>query len=350
MRLLPLAAGGASVLMAALAIAQIVESPGRIDDVPEPSSLPSAGMGTVEISIAAGAAPGEIGQQLEDAGVIDSTTQFSVLVALLGYEGSLQAGDYEFTANTAELDAVYRIRRGIVTTRSVTVIEGWRLEEIADAVAEQGIPREEFIAQAHVRNFDLEFLSGQRGGAALEGYLYPATYSIRRDDTVDDVLARMLEAFQEALPADAGQQAAQAGFTLHEVVTIASIIEREARVEEERPIMAQVFLRRLRQGIPLEADPTVQYALAQAPQSVEQFGWWKRELTLADLEVDSPYNTYANDGIPPGPICSPRADSVIAVLEPADTNYLYFVARPDGSHAFAETFEEHQQNIDLYQQ
>ena len=112
--------------------------------------------------------------------------------------------------------------------------------------------------------------------------------------------------------------------------------------------MAQVFLRRLRQGIPLEADPTVQYAIAADPESVEEYGWWKRELTREDLEVDSPYNTYAYDGTPPGPICNPRISSITAVLQPAETNYLYFVAKPDGSHAFASTLEEHQQNIDLY--
>jgi UPF0755 protein len=304
----------------------------------------------VDITVAEGSTPKDIGQQLEDAGVIESTTQFTILVSLLGYDGKLQAGDYEFAAGTAELDAIYRLRRGIMTTRAVTLIEGWRLEEVAEAVAAQGISREEFIAQAHVRNFDFPFLEEVRGAASLEGYLYPATYPIRRDATVDEVLTGMLRSFDEALPDDAAAQAAQAGLTLHEVVTIASIIEREARVEAERPIMAQVFLRRLRQGIPLEADPTVQYALAEDAASVEANGWWKRGLSLEDLEADSPYNTYVNGGIPPGPICSPRMDSITAVLQPADTNYLFFVAKADGSHAFAETFDEHQRNIEQYQQ
>ena len=113
--------------------------------------------------------------------------------------------------------------------------------------------------------------------------------------------------------------------------------------------MAQVFLTRLQVGIPLEADPTVQFALAQDPASVAEFGYWKAGLTLDDLEVDSPYNTYQNAGVPPGPISNPAADTMLAVVQPAATNYLYFVATPDGSHAFAETLEEHQANVAMYQ-
>jgi UPF0755 protein len=350
MRPLLIVASIACLLLGAGAVFFIVQSPAEIDDVSGAVATPAATGAPLDITIAEGSTPKEIGQQLEDAGVIESTTQFTILVSLLGYEGKLQAGEYEFTAGTPELDAIYRLRRGVVTTRAATVIEGWRLEEVADAVAAQGIPREEFLAQAHVRNFEYPFLDGVRRGAALEGYLYPATYPIRRDATVDDVLNNMLQAFDNALPDDAAAQAEQQGLSLHEVVTLASIIEREAVIPEERPVMAQVFLRRLREGMPLEADPTVQYALAQDPASVAQHGWWNRELSLDDLEVDSPYNTYANDGLPPGPISNPRIDSITAVLQPADTNYLFFVAKPDGSHAFAETFEEHQQNVAMYQQ
>jgi len=159
---------------------------------------------------------------------------------------------------------------------------------------------------------------------------------------------KMLQAFADSLPGTLEQQATDLGLTLHEVVTIASIIEREAVLPEERPVMAQVFLRRLRLGIPLEADPTVQFALANDPDSVAEFGYWKQGLTTDDLEVASPYNTYIETGIPPGAICSPRLDSLNAVVNPADTNYLYFVAKPDGSHAFAETFQEHLDNIEAF--
>ena len=135
---------------------------------------------------------------------------------------------------------------------------------------------------------------------------------------------------------------------MHTVVTLASIVEREARLAEERPIIAAIFLKRLRQGMPLEADPTVQYALGSDPQSVAAYGYWKKDLTQRDLEVDSPYNTYRRTGLPPGPIANPGLDAITAVIRPAQTNYLYFVAKEDGSHAFAETLEEHLRNIELY--
>jgi UPF0755 protein len=132
------------------------------------------------------------------------------------------------------------------------------------------------------------------------------------------------------------------------VLTLASIVEREAQVPDERPIIAGVFLKRLRRGMPLEADPTVQYALGNDPASVARYGYWKQDLTQTDLEVDSPYNTYRNTGLPQGPICNPGLDSIQGVIEPAETDYLYFVARADGSHVFAETLEEHLSNIEQY--
>jgi UPF0755 protein len=350
MRIVPVVATIACLGLAGVAVWQIMESPDSIDDVGAytPDSAPNGN--TVEVSIAEGSTPKSIGESLEDAGVIESATQFASLVELLGYEAALQAGEYEFSSDTPEIDAVYRVRRGIVSARNVTVVEGWRLEEVADALSRLGIDRESFLAQARARNFDHPFLAEVPGGTSLEGYLFPARYPVRRDDTATGVLEAMLQAFGENLPPEVVEQARANGLTLHEVVTLASIIEREAVIPEERPIMAQVFLRRLREGIPLGADPTVQYAVADDEDSVEQNGYWKSGLTLQDLELDSPYNTYQNQGLPPGPIANPRLDSILAVVNPANTNYLYFVAKPDGSHAFSSTLEEHQQNIEMYLQ
>jgi UPF0755 protein len=356
MRFYPIAATGLSLAVAALAVWQVVESSNDLDDVPRYSPPASPIDNVVEISIETGTSPQDIGQELEDTGVIASATQFNILVSLLGYGGILQAGEYEFQPASPVLSVVYRIRRGETSTRSVTVREGWRLEEVADAVAEQGISRDGFIAEARARNFAFsaarpdgyEFLQDAARNASLEGYLYPATYAIRKADTPRSVIEKMLQAFGNNLTPDIQPAADAAGLSLYEVVTLASIIEREAVVPEERPIIAQVFLSRLRQGIPLEADPTVQYAIAEDPDGVEEYGYWKQELTRADLEYDSPYNTYANDGLPPGPICNPRLDSISAVVHPADTNYLYFVAKGDGSHAFAATLAEHLENVEKY--
>jgi UPF0755 protein len=359
MRFYPIAAVGLSLAALGLAAWLVVESSSDLEDVGaySPSAAPSGGAG-IDVAVEPGMSPKKIGDVLEEAGVIASARQFDILVSMMGYEGILQAGDYEFQRNTPVLTAVYRIRHGETSTRGVTVREGWRLEEIADAVAAEGISRDEFLASARARNFTLSaarpdgfaFLQSAPRNASLEGYIYPATYPIRRTDTAESLLEAMLHAFQDNLTPDIEPAAEAMGLTLHELVTLASIIEREAVVPEERPIMAQVFLSRLRQGIPLEADPTVQYAIAEDPSVVKEFGYWKQELTRADLEYDSPYNTYANEGLPPGPISSPRLESMEAVAHPAATNYLYFVAKGDGSHAFASTLQEHLENIQKYQQ
>src|SRR3990172_5049016 len=331
----------------------VLGSPDLVDEVPPtPAPPPSAtAPKPVSVSVEQGQGVIEIGDALEDAGVIDSAIQFRVVVAFLGYEKMLQAGDYEFEPDMPALQVVYRMRRGVVSPNFVTVVEGWRLEEVAGALDEKGIiSREEFLEAAVAGNFDeFDFLRRLGPQTPLEGYLLPATYFYRRSDTAEAVIQQMLEAMDKGFTKELRSEALDAGLTMHGVLTLASIIEREAKVPEERPIMAQVFLRRLRLCIALEADPTVQYAVAEDPASIEEFGYWKTELTKADLGVDSPYNTYRYGGLPPGPISAPRMDSILAVIHPADTNYLYFVARPDGSHAFAETFEEHQRNIEEFQ-
>lgn len=349
-RPIPLAASVAALAFIAVAMWLMLNSGDSVDDV---GHLQTSDRGDVPITVTVeeGDSPQDIGDTLEDAGVIDSATRFQVLVAFMGYDQLLQAGEYQFVAGTPTLEAIYRMRRGEVSSNAVTVIEGWRLEEIADAAAEQGVSREDFISVASdASQFGFDFLSDLPAGSSLQGYLYPATYSVGADESAADLIAEMLQAFDENVPAGVRESAPQVGLTFHDVVTIASIIEREAQVADERPIMAQVFLSRIELGIPLEADPTVQYAVAQDPASVAEFGYWKAGLTEEDLATDSLYNTYVYAGVPPGPIANPRLESILAVLNPADTNYLYFVARPDGSHAFAETFEEHLQNVEEFQQ
>jgi UPF0755 protein len=336
------------VVFGVVAVWFVAFGPGNdVDDVASYQPVESPGGEPVTVVVDPGAGPETIANSLQSSGAIESATQFRVLVALLGYDQLLQTGEYEFERGTSELDAVYRMRRGLVSTKSVTVVEGWRIEEIAEAVAAQGIQRNDFIAAARRSDYEFPFLEELGIGQKLEGYLFPATYTIRRRDTARDLVQQMLQAFSDNVAATVQQQAEEQGLTLHEVVTLASIIEREAVVAEERRIMAQVFLSRLEQGMTLDADPTVQYALANDPEYEPEDGYWP-ELALEDLEVPSPYNTYIEAGLPPGPIASPRLDSINAVLNPADTNYLYFVAKEDGSHAFAETLDEHLENIESF--
>lgn len=354
MRFLPVLAVVLVLGMTAATVWIITGSPGQVEEIPPTpfATPPTPAPEPVIVSVKEGEAVRDIADMLEEQGVIDSAIQFRVLAELLGYEKMLQAGEYEFESDTPVLQVVYRMQRGIISPLFVTVIEGWRLEEIADILDEQGvISREEFLEAAVAGNFDrdFEFLRRLAHATPLDGYLFPATYFYGRDDSAEDVVRQMLETMDDNFNQDLRNQALDRGLTMHGVLTLASIIEREAKVPEERPIMAQVFLKRRRLGMPLEADPTVQYALADDPESVAEFGYWKARLTEEDLEVDSPYNTYRVAGLPPTPIAAPRLDSIMAVIEPTDTNYLYFVAKPDGSHAFAETLEEHEQNIEEYQ-
>ena len=172
---------------------------------------------------------------------------------------------------------------------------------------------------------------------------------LRPDPVPREVVERLLTTFEERFGADLRAAAQAQRLSVHQAVTLASIVEREAQVPDERPLIAAVFHNRLRAGMPLQADPTVQYALAADPASVAKHGWWKRDLTVDDLTIKSPYSTYANPGLPPGPIASPGLAALRAVAHPAPVKHLYFVAKGDGSHAFADTLDEHNRNVQKYQ-
>jgi UPF0755 protein len=233
--------------------------------------------------------------------------------------------------------------------RLLTVFAGWRQEEIADALPAAGISitPNDFLTAAGGRP------DGDRGLAALygeipdwatlEGFLFPAEYRVVPGDTADQIVQRMVLNFRQSLPA--GWQAAvpSRGLSVYQAVTLASIIQREAVLEEEMPLIASVYFNRLSQGKRLEADPTVQYALGF---QADRGRWWTNPLWSADLGLDSPYNTYRNYGLPPGPICNPGSAALQAVAEPAQTSYLFFRAACDGSgrHNFAETYIQHLAN------
>jgi UPF0755 protein len=233
--------------------------------------------------------------------------------------------------------------------RLLTVFPGWRQEEIADALPTAGISvtPNDFLTAAGGRPDSGGRLASLYAGipdwASLEGFLFPAEYRVVPGETADQVVERMALTFQQSLPA--GWQAAvnSRGLSVYQAVTLASIIQREAVLEEEMPLIASVYFNRLNQGMRLEADPTVQYALGF--QS-DRGGWWTNPLRSADFGLDSPYNTYLNYGLPPGPISNPGAAALEAVAEPAQTSYLFFRAACDGSgrHNFAETYIQHLAN------
>jgi UPF0755 protein len=238
---------------------------------------------------------------------------------------------------------VRRISLGITASLIVTIPEGLRAEEIGALLEDRGVvTQQEFLAALN-EQYSATFLVALGDDKRLEGFLFPATYGFARDATPHEVVQQLLNAFDDRY--EESLRDVLPGQSLRAVVTLASIIEREAQVPAERPIISSVFTNRLFSGLPLQADPTVQYALGSDPATVAQFGYWKGELSLADLATASPYNTYANPGLPPGPIANPGLDSLLAAAQPAQTNYLFFVAQPDGSHLFAETLAEHTRNV-----
>jgi UPF0755 protein len=225
----------------------------------------------------------------------------------------------------------------------LTVLEGWRLEEIAAALPTSGlsISETDFWDAAHTSAIGFSFVGDIPDPPSLEGFLFPDTYYLDPNATAIDATREMLANFDEQVTYELRAGFASQGLSLFEAVTMASIVEREAVVSDEKATIASVFLNRLAQNMSLDADPTVQYALGQQAD-----GWWKAPLSFDDLEVESPYNTYRYPGLPPGPIANPGLSSLEAVAFPDQTTFLYFRALCDGSgrHAFARSFEEHVAN------
>jgi UPF0755 protein len=346
-RLIALAVTLGSLALAAVVAWAVAGTPGTIldEEPPVPTRRAPTATGMVIIPVEQGDTARDIGERLEEEGVIQSARLFRVLVALTGVEDELVDGEYEFDRGLATMEVINRIHNGLTAPLIVTIPEGLRKEEIADLLERKGIiPAQEFRTALSARVYDASFLDLLPSGVGLEGFLFPATYGFSRNATGEDVVSEMLRAFDEKVMPILPPEGAL-DLTLHEAVTLASIVEREAVIPRERPTIASVYLNRLQIGLPLQADPTVQYAVANDPDSVERFGYWKKELTVADLALESPYNTYVRVGLPPGPIANPGLDSIQAVVRPARTNYLFFVAQEDGSHVFAETLEEHIRNV-----
>ena len=345
-----LISGALVVGLGAVAVLISLGSPGAVlDDLSAPPSAPPARTGeTIVVEIPGGVTAEQIADELFRRGVIASSRQFQTLVGLLGYEDRLVVGTYDFEPGMLTIDVIERIRHGITSEIVVTIPEGWQAAEIFARIAEQSpLSAADLAAAAADPGVAVGTLAAARpASASLEGYLFPSTYVISRVATSADVVRQMLHRFDEQLSTELRAEIAASGRSLHLLLTIASIVEREAVLPDERPVIASVFWNRIDIGLPLQADPTVQYALAQDPASVAVYGHWKSPLTTDDLTVSSAWNTYDSDRVPPTPIASPGLDSILAALRPAETAFFYFVASGDGGHLFAETFEQHSDNVD----
>jgi UPF0755 protein len=306
------------------------------------ASEPYQGYTTGEqfVEIAQGSSTRTIGTSLTGAGVVRDNATFRAALWLTGSARALKAGTYRFDAPVSAVDVVRKIARGDTWVRRLTFPEGLNMLEMSKVYEQQKFgPAQSFLEAARdetpIANVD-------PAARVLEGYLFPETYSLPPNTPASRLVHLMVDRFEQLFTEEMRQAAEARGLTTREVVTLASIIEKETAKADERPIVAAVYLNRLKARMPLQCDPTVIYALERA-------GRYNGNLTRADLEMDSPYNTYRFPGLPPGPIASPGLASLKAAVAPADVDFLYFVSRNDGSHVFARTLDEHNANVHKFQ-
>jgi len=270
-----------------------------------------------------------IATRLAEAGVVRSRVAFVALTAGRGHIRHLKAGEYEIPRDASTLDIVDLLASGRVRQHTILHPEGGTVSELARALEADRLARADDVVRAASderlrRTLDV-------GGTSLEGYLFPDTYQFVRGMSAEEMLGRMVQRLRSKLTPELLARARARGLDVHQLLTLASIIEREAVDPEEQRLISAVFWNRLRVAMPLQADPTVQYAVAKE----------RRALTRADLATDHPYNTYMRHGLPPGPIASPGLGALEAAVDPAPVKYLYFVARDDRRHYFSMTVAEH---------
>ena len=292
------------------------------------------------VDIPGGSGTNEIGRRLVEARVVRSALVFRAAMVWRGRSRSLKAGEYRFAEAMSAAQVVDKLARGDVYARRITFPEGLTILEMAKIYESRGFgPAADFVKAAgdasRIRDVDPD-------APDLEGYLYPETYVVPRGTPAVKLIELMVGRFRAAYTDDLQAQARTQGLTTRQVVTVASLVEKETAQEQERPLVAAVYRNRLKIGMGLQADPTVIYALQRARK-------YDGNLRREDLEFDSPYNTYKHAGLPPGPIAAPRKASLEAALAPASVPYVYFVSRNDGSHVFATTLNEHNRNVRQFQ-
>ncbi len=288
----------------------------------------------IKVYIPSGSGTSSIAEILGNKGVVRFPVLFKLYIR--NHAAELKAGMHDMNLSMGYADALAELKRNVPDTDLINVLipEGYELREIAQTLEKNGIvSQDEFYDAVQNYNFDYDFLSdADKSSVRLEGYLFPATYEFKRGTDAVTVIKTMLDAFDRIFTEDYEKRAKELDMTIHEVITLASIIEREAAKGSERATVSSVFHNRLNIGMSLQSCASVQYILKER----------KPVLSVADTKIDSPYNTYQNPGLPPGPIASPGEECIKAALYPDDTDYLFFVADGTGGHTFSKTFEEHQ--------
>lgn len=304
-------------------------------------NTPNAAMeeeqGVRHIEIPKGSSFNQAVKQLHDQGVISHTTLFKIYAVLTGMGGRIRAGDYEFPAQVTPIQVLQLLKNGDFARVTITLVEGWTIRDIAHYLANQGYVNEQrFIDKCH----DLVFIQSLGlSGTSLEGYLFPETYQVYKPKNEEELISRFVRQFKEVYEGEFAARVTQSGMDEHTVVTLASMVEKETANSSEAPLVASVFFNRLKINMPLASDPTIIYSIPN----------FSGNLTKADLVRPDPYNSYLNVGLPPTPIANPGRASLSAVLFPATSEYLYFVAKGDGAHEFSKNFQDHQRAVYRYQ-
>jgi len=294
------------------------------------------GGGNQVVIIMEGLSMKHVAEELERREILAGKTLFILWARVMGYGRKIKAGEYELSAGMTPIQILDKLTKGRIMTHPVTLPEGLTRMQIADLLSEKGlVGRRAFLSLTEDAGIIKKYgLSGRN----LEGFLYPDTYQFARGLSPGTVIDVMIRRFLE-LVAPLEEVLKQSGMSLEQVITLASIVEKETGLAMERPLIASVFLNRLKRGMRLESDPTVIYGLSA----------FNGNLTRKDLRRLTPYNTYMIRGLPPGPIANPGIAAIKAVLYPAQTKYLYFVSKNDGSHHFSRTFTEHNRAVNYYQ-
>jgi UPF0755 protein len=303
---------------------------------------PYRGYGGTEqfVDIPSGASTPAIGRRLADAHVVSDPRIFRAALWWSNRGRALKAGEYRFDQPMTMLEVIDKLARGDVYEHRITFPEGLTIEEMSKLFEKDGFGKASDFLDASTRVERIHNLDPD--AKDLEGYLFPETYSLPHNAPAAVLIDAMVDRFKVIYGASLRDEATANGLTTRQVVTLASLVEKETGNPEERPIVAAVYLNRRKIGMAMQADPTVVYVLEKAHR-------YDGNIRKDDLAIDSPYNTYKYPGLPPGPIASPGKASLEAVLAPADVSYLYFVSRNDGSHVFATTLAEHDRNVKKFQ-
>lgn len=286
------------------------------------------------VRVEPGSGTGHIASSLKEKDLIRSESYFKFRSKVGGYDGQYKAGTYAFSRSMSVEEMMIAIRDGDTAGKTFRIIEGMTIDKVADQLEAEGIvSRTDFYREVEEGEFDYPFMKYlPEGPTRLEGFLYPNTYEVPVDATAHEVVDTMLRGFNDAVGDEYYKEAKKQGKDIYQVIIVASIVEREAARKDEKPKVASVIYNRLEIDMPLQMDSIISYIHKED----------KIRATYSDIAVESPYNPYTNKGLPPGPICAPGIDAVRAALYPDDTEYLYFVAKPemDGSNVYSETYEE----------